>query len=68
MVPVWWPGLGLSVIAFMVHNDSLVPLCRHHHQVKQAQGWTLTQPAPGVLVWLTPAGRRYTTLPSQHPT
>ena len=47
---------------------NLAPLCRRHHQVKQAEGWTLTQPAPGVLVWLTPAGRRYTTLPSQHPT
>jgi hypothetical protein len=43
-------------------------LCRHHHQVKQAEGWTLIQPSPGVLVWLTPAGRRYTTMPSQHPT
>jgi Domain of unknown function (DUF222) len=47
---------------------NLAPLCRHHHRVKQAEGWTLIQPSPGVLVWLTPAGRRYTTLPSQHPT
>jgi hypothetical protein len=46
----------------------LAPLCRRHHQVKQSEGWTLQQPSPGVLVWLTPAGRRYTTLPSQHPT
>jgi Domain of unknown function (DUF222) len=47
---------------------NLAPLCRHHHRVKQAEGWSLIQPVPGVLVWLTPAGRRYTTLPSQHPT
>jgi hypothetical protein len=47
---------------------NLAPLCRRHHRVKQSEGWTLTQPTPGVMVWLTPAGRRYTTLPSQHPT
>jgi hypothetical protein len=47
---------------------NLSPLCRRHHRVKQAEGWTLSQVSPGVLVWLTPAGRRYTTLPSQHPT
>jgi hypothetical protein len=47
---------------------NLSPLCRRHHRLKQAEGWTLTQPTPGVLAWLTPAGRRYTTLPSQHPT
>jgi hypothetical protein len=37
------------------------PLCRAHHRVKQAEGWHLEQPAPGVLVWTTPAGPRYTT-------
>jgi Domain of unknown function (DUF222) len=47
---------------------NLAPLCRRHHRLKQAEGWLLTQPSPGVLVWLTPAGRRYTTMPSQHPT
>jgi hypothetical protein len=46
----------------------LAPLCRRHRRAKQAEGWMLSQPTPGVLVWLTPAGRRYTTLPSQHPT
>jgi hypothetical protein len=47
---------------------NLAPLCRYHHQVKQAENWTLEQPSPGVMAWLTPAGRRYVTLPSQHPT
>src|SRR5579875_1260583 len=47
---------------------NVASLCRRHHRVKQAEGWRLEQPSPGVLVWLTPAGRRYTTLPSQHPT
>jgi hypothetical protein len=46
----------------------LAPLCRFCHRLKQSQGWTLQQPSPGVMVWITPAGRRYLTLPSQHPT
>jgi hypothetical protein len=45
----------------------LAPLCRHHHKCKQAEGWRLEQPEPGVLVWRTPAGRRYTTTPTAHP-
>ena len=47
---------------------NLAPLCRFCHRLKQAHGWTLTQPTPGVMTWTTPAGRRYTTLPSKHPT
>jgi hypothetical protein len=33
----------------------LAPLCRHHHRCKQAEGWRLAQPEPGVLIWRTPA-------------
>jgi Domain of unknown function (DUF222) len=47
---------------------NIAPLCRHHHRMKQAQDWKLEQITPGVMAWLTPAGRRYITLPSQHPT
>ena len=43
---------------------NLAPLCRHHHRAKQAQGWQLKQPEPGVLVWRTPAGRSYVTNPT----
>jgi hypothetical protein len=39
---------------------NLGPLCRHHHQVKQARGWTLQQTTPGTMTWTTPAGRHYT--------
>jgi len=46
---------------------NLAPLCRHHHRMKQAQGWWLTQPEPGVLRWRTPAGRTHTTTPTQYP-
>jgi len=43
------------------------PLCRHHHWCKQAEGWWLEQPEPGVLKWRTPAGRTYTTTPTVYP-
>jgi hypothetical protein len=38
---------------------NLAPLCRRHHQVKQAPGWALGQNPGGVMTWTTPAGRRY---------
>jgi hypothetical protein len=38
---------------------NLYPLCRRHHQAKQAPGWRLSQPEPGQLTWTTPSGRRY---------
>jgi len=45
----------------------LAPLCRHHHRLKQSQGWQLTQPEPGVLQWRTPHGRTFTTTPTEYP-
>jgi hypothetical protein len=45
---------------------NMAPLCRHHHRCKQADGWWLTQPEPGVLTWHTPAGRSYATTPTQY--
>jgi len=45
---------------------NLSPLCRTHHQVKQAHGWTLTQPEPGILTWTTPHGRSYTITPEPY--
>jgi hypothetical protein len=57
------PGPG---VLFIVGRD-LAPLCRHHHRCKQAEGWSLDQPQPGVLVWRTPSGRRYATRPTQYP-
>ena len=47
---------------------NLGPLCRRHHRCKQAHGWTLEQPQPGVFVWITPARRRYTTGPKTYAT
>jgi hypothetical protein len=45
---------------------NLAPLCRRHHRCKQAHGWRLEQPEPGVLIWHTPSGRTYTTTPTQY--
>jgi hypothetical protein len=46
---------------------NLYPLCRHHHQTKQAQGWHLAQPEPGLLVWTAPSGRTYTVTAEPYP-
>ena len=46
---------------------NLAPLCRHHHEVKQSQGWALEQESPGVMAWTTPAGRRYVVGPTCYP-
>jgi hypothetical protein len=50
----------------MTCECDLSPLCRHHHRVKQADGWRLEQPEPGMLIWHTPSGRSYTTRPTQY--
>jgi Domain of unknown function (DUF222) len=46
----------------------LAPACRRHHRCKQAPGWRLTQPEPGVMRWTTPAGRSYITRPTIYET
>jgi hypothetical protein len=42
--------------------------CRHHHRTKQAPGWKLQQPEPGVFRWTTPSGRSYETGPTRYDT
>ena len=46
---------------------NVAPLCRKHHQAKQARGWRLDQPQPGIMIWTTPSGRRYTTGQASYP-
>ena len=46
---------------------NLACLCRRHHQAKQAHGWWLDQPGPGVLVWRLPHGRSYRVDPGRYP-
>jgi hypothetical protein len=70
--------LVYATAKFSVNNNKLLPvampkcayenspLCRRHHRAKQAEGWHLEQPEPGVLLWRTPAGRRYGTTPTEY--
>ena len=46
---------------------NLACLCRRHHRAKQAQGWQLDQPEPGVLLWTLPHGRSYRVEPTGYP-
>ncbi len=46
---------------------NLHPLCRRHHQAKQAPGWHLDQPEPGTLTWTLPSGHQYTVTPEPYP-
>ena len=43
---------------------NLGPKCRRHHRCKQAPGWRVEQPEPGVIRWTLPSGRVYTTTPT----
>ncbi|MQA87560.1 MAG: DUF222 domain-containing protein [Streptosporangiales bacterium] len=44
---------------------NLAPLCRRHHQVKQDHRWRVLQPWPGIIVWITPAGKWYIARPDR---
>ena len=46
---------------------NLSPLCRRHHAAKQAPGWHLEQPRPGMLTWIMPSGRVRTVTPRSYP-
>jgi hypothetical protein len=56
-----WPGGPTD-------ECGLGPPCRHHHRTKQAPGWKLQQPEPGVFRWTTPSGRTYETRPTRYDT
>jgi hypothetical protein len=43
---------------------NLGPKCRGHHRAKQAPGWKVEQPEPGVFRWTLPSGRTHTTRPT----
>ena len=50
----------------MTCECNIAPLCRSHHQIKQAQGWKLEQPEPGILIWASPSGLTRSTVPSSY--
>ena len=43
---------------------NLGPKCRRHHRAKQAPGWQVEQPGPGITRWTLPNGRSHTTTPT----
>ena len=45
---------------------NLGPKCRSHHRAKQAPGWKVEQPEPGVFRWTLPSGRTHTTRPTDY--
>jgi hypothetical protein len=45
---------------------NLGPKCRSHHRAKQAPGWNVEQPEPGVFRWTLPSGRTHTTRPTTY--
>jgi Domain of unknown function (DUF222) len=45
---------------------NLDPKCRTHHRAKQAPGWKVEQPEPGVFRWTLPSGRTHTTRPGTY--
>ncbi|HEX4289373.1 MAG TPA: DUF222 domain-containing protein [Trebonia sp.] len=45
---------------------NLGPKCRRHHRAKQAPGWHVEQPEPGVIKWTLPNGRTHTTAPTTY--
>lgn len=47
---------------------NLGPKCRRHHRCKQAPGWKVGQPEPGVFRWTLPNGRVHTTTPATYGT
>jgi hypothetical protein len=60
-----WHELGETA------HDNLAHLCRSHHTLKGAGKWKVAQASDGsgVLTWISPAGRAYTTRPiAQLPT
>jgi hypothetical protein len=43
---------------------NLAALCRHHHRLKHQTQWTVRAGPADTLVWTSPAGHRYSTLPA----
>jgi hypothetical protein len=42
---------------------NLAALCRHHHRLKHQTRWTVQPGDGGELVWTSPTGHRYPTIP-----
>jgi hypothetical protein len=47
---------------------NLGPKCRRHHRAKQAPGWRVEQPEPGIVRWTLPNGRTHCANPTTYDT
>jgi hypothetical protein len=47
-------------------EGNLGPKCRSDHRAKQAPGWKVEQPEPGVFRWTLPSGRIHVTRPTNY--
>ncbi len=54
---------ALAASTGLTEPGNLGALCRLHHRAKHQGGWVLRQLRPGVFVWVSPLGRRYTVRP-----
>ncbi|KQC36156.1 hypothetical protein UK82_22665 [Frankia sp. ACN1ag] len=46
--------------------DNTDPLCRHHHRLKHAGIWILSQPVPGHHVWTSQTGHQFVSEPEPY--
>jgi hypothetical protein len=67
-------GPGCGGQSFHADQDHVIPYpdgptdecnlhapCRAHHRAKQAPGWHVEQPEPGIIRWTLPSGRTHVT-------
>ena len=70
-------GPGCGAQSFHADQDHVIPYpdgptdqcnlhapCRAHHRAKQAPGWHVEQPEPGIIRWTLPNGRSHVTRPT----
>jgi hypothetical protein len=72
-------GPGCGAQSFHADQDHVIPYpdgptdqcnlhapCRAHHRAKQAPGWRVEQPQPGIIRWTLPNGRTHVTRPTTY--
>jgi hypothetical protein len=72
-------GPGCGAQSYHADQDHVIPYpegatdecnlhapCRAHHRAKQAPGWHVEQPEPGVIRWTLPNGRTHVTRPTTY--
>lgn len=47
-------------------RENTAALCKHHNLMRERSGWEVEQPVQGTLVFTSPEGRRYVTVPEPY--